>query len=70
MYAVEFQTKIKNGMIEIPKEYIRDVRENVKVILLMEQDTSTESIIERLLQSPIKVKHFTPLTREDMYDRT
>jgi ABC-type sugar transport system substrate-binding protein len=32
--AVEFQTDIKNGMIEIPAEYRNDVKGTVRVIVL------------------------------------
>ena len=70
MHAIEFQAKIKNGIIKIPEEYIRDMQENVKVIVLMEENKTTVGILDQLLRSPIKVKKFTPLTREEIYDRT
>jgi hypothetical protein len=69
MYAIEFQTKIKNGIIEIPSKYASRLQENAKVILLMEEHPKPSGIIEQLLKSPIKVKSFTPLTREEIYDR-
>ena len=37
MYAVEFQTRIKNGIIEIPEEFRDRFREYVRVILLAEE---------------------------------
>lgn len=42
MYAVEFQTQIKNGMIEIPQEYLRYLHDYVKVIVLMEDTSRAE----------------------------
>ena len=35
MYAVEFQAKAKNGIIEIPEKYRERFTENVHVILLV-----------------------------------
>jgi bifunctional DNA-binding transcriptional regulator/antitoxin component of YhaV-PrlF toxin-antitoxin module len=72
MYAIEFSTKIKNGIIEIPKEYRNKLKDkdNVKVILLSEEEQEiTSDIIERLMDSPLKVENFTPLTREEIYER-
>ena len=40
MYAVEFQTTIKNGVIEIPVEYQQNLR-SVRVILLAEDVAQT-----------------------------
>jgi len=36
MQAVEFETKIENGVIPIPFQYRNDFSDNVKVILLSE----------------------------------
>ena len=41
MYAVEFQTIIKNGVIEIPPEYHREFQRNVRVLLLAEDSAQT-----------------------------
>ncbi len=69
MYAFEFKTKIKNGMIEIPEKFRNKLRNNVKVILLTEYITDTQSdIIEELLESPLKVTDFRPYQREEIYD--
>ncbi|MCL2860069.1 MAG: hypothetical protein FWF46_05850 [Oscillospiraceae bacterium] len=39
MYAIEFQSKINNGIIQIPIEYQEQIKEvkNAKVIVLTEQ---------------------------------
>lgn len=44
MQAIEFQTNIKNGMIEIPEKYRHQViSQQVRVIVLSEQQTSMDS---------------------------
>jgi len=68
MYAIEFRTRIKNGVIEIPEKFRRKLKDNVKVILLTEYmpDTSSD-IIEELLESPLKITDFKPYKREEIY---
>ena len=47
MYAVEFQTIIKNGVIEIPFEYRQEFQCSVRVLLLAEdigQTTVQENV--------------------------
>jgi len=70
MYAVEFQAQIKNGTIEIPEAYRSRFKEHVRVILLAEEDSPTVTLIDQLLQYPVKVPRFKPLTREEMYERS
>jgi hypothetical protein len=71
MYAVEFRTKVKDGMIEIPEKYRKKLKYSVKVILLSEDiDEATSDMIESLLEYPIKMSDFRPLKREEIYDRT
>ncbi len=70
MYAIEFRTKIKDGVIEIPQEYRKKINNNVKVIVLAEKKKKKASdIIGELLASPLKIRGFTPLKREEIYDR-
>ena len=70
MYAVEFQTTIKNGVIEIPAEYQRNLKRSVRVILLAEDVVqATKNFIDQLLARPLRVKNFHPLTREEIYAR-
>jgi hypothetical protein len=69
MYAVEFQAQIKNGMIEIPEAYRSRFKEQVRVILLAEEGHPTVTLIDQLLQDPVKVPGFKPLTRAEMYER-
>jgi hypothetical protein len=70
MYAVEFQAQIKNGTIEIPEVYRSRLKERVRVILLAEEESTTENLIDQLLQHPIKSAEFKPLAREEIYERS
>ena len=70
MYAVEFQTTVKNGAIHIPPEYRHKFRPRVRVILLAEATTeTTTNLIDELLAAPLQVKDFHPLSREEIYAR-
>ena len=42
MYAVEFKTKIDNGIVKIPIQYdeIRKIDDNIKVILMIDEDAA------------------------------
>ena len=71
MQAIEFKTKVKNGMIIIPEKYRKTVKENVKVILLSEEnEIRTSDIIDSLMDSPLKIQNFQPMNRDKIYDRT
>ncbi len=71
MYAFEFKTKIKNGMIEIPEKIRKKLKNNVKVILLSEYLTDKQSdVIEELLESPLKLTDFRPYKRDEIYERS
>jgi hypothetical protein len=65
MYAVEFQAKVKNGIIEIPVQYRDQIKQRVRVIVLAEPDDKPSNLIDQLLETPLRVKGFKPLTRED-----
>ncbi|MBE2223676.1 MAG: hypothetical protein IAF02_19200 [Anaerolineae bacterium] len=79
MYAIEFHTKIKNGLIEIPQEYWDRLHQassddRVRVILLTVENPSVndeleEDMISKLLTEPLLVPEFVPMRREDVYER-
>jgi hypothetical protein len=70
MYAVEFTTNIKDGMIEVPKAYRQQFKGHVKVILLAsEAPKDEEDIIAALLAQPLAIPGFAPLSREDAQAR-
>lgn len=68
MNAVEFQADIKNSTIEIPPEYRNDVKGIVRVIVFSPEPKQQADIIDRLLAEPLKVDHFRPLTRKEIYN--
>ena len=70
MIAVEFQATIKNGHIEIPEEHRESFKDRVRVLLLSDdQESSAVDMIDQLLDSPIRVKGFRPLYREEIHAR-
>lgn len=69
MYAIEFNTRIKDGLIEIPQQYLSKLNPMVKVIILAQERNTEADMITKLLASPLKIENFTPLPREEIYDR-
>lgn len=73
MYAVEFQTRLQNGMISVPPQYQTHLPAQVRVIILAEPLTPRsedhDDIIARLLKAPRPVHNFKPMTREEIYER-
>ena len=69
MEAIEFKSKIKNGIIQIPKKYKQKIGNTVKVIVMTEKKTKQADIIDNLLANPIKLKNFSPFLREEIYER-
>lgn len=71
LQAVEFQAFVKNGMIEVPREYRKRLSQRVRVIVLAEEDRIAQSatLIDDLLLNPIKMEGFTPLTRDEAHAR-
>lgn len=71
MYAVEFRTKMIDGIIKVPEKYRKKMRNSVKVILLMEDisDISSDTIGE-LLISPLRQPDFKSFKRDEIYDRS
>lgn len=74
MFAVEFQTTIKDGTIEIPPEYRHYFPHEVRVILLTadqppQRAPAGHNLITQLLAQPLVIAGFTPLPRETLYER-
>ena len=40
MEAIEFVTKQKDGIIEIPKKYLKNLKDEFRVIILINAETS------------------------------
>jgi hypothetical protein len=69
MQTIAFQAKILNGAIEVPEEYRAKLSEIVRVILVSNSEESSYSMIDQLLDNPIQVRDFTPLSRDEIHDR-
>lgn len=71
MKAVEFQTTVKNGTIQIPEKYKEQFKKHVRVVLMREEESggSERDIIDRLMETPLKSENFKPLSREEAHQR-
>jgi hypothetical protein len=69
MYAVEFKSKIKNGTISIPEEYKDRFGEQVRVILLADEETTDASFLDQLIENPIRIPGFEPMDRDKLHER-
>ncbi len=70
MHTIEFQAIVKNGVIEIPREYLKNLTNRVRVILLAEQSPKPSvNFIDQLLAHPVRLQGFQPLTREQVHAR-
>jgi hypothetical protein len=75
MYAIEFQARIKNGVIEIPEEYRQRLRDQskdnaVRVIILISGRDPQTNLIDQLLEKPLKIPGFAPMKRDELYERS
>ncbi len=70
MHAVEFQTTITDGTIEIPHSLRSQIGARVRVIVLTEEHQNrAKNAIDDLLCDPVKVPGFQPLMREEAHAR-
>ena len=70
MVTVQFQARVKNGVIQIPRKYQGRFGERVHVILKVEtRKGMTHNYLDSLIANPVKIKNFKTLTREQIYAR-
>ena len=80
IFAIEFQSKIRDGIIEVPAEYRERLRrqsgdDTVRVIVLtgeaaeMHESSDQPDILYQLLNNPIQLKSFRPLKRDETHER-
>ena len=67
MFAVEFQTHVRDGVIKIPTEYQNQVVGSVRVIVITPDQLQHTGIIARLLAHPIQDDTFIPRERDEIY---
>jgi len=56
-------------MIELPKEYQDSIKGHARIIILTNEGEDEEDMVEFLLEHPYQVATFTPLTRDEIYER-
>ncbi|MFA6065684.1 MAG: hypothetical protein WC707_00710 [Candidatus Babeliaceae bacterium] len=56
MKAIEFTTKAKNGVIEIPKEYLTTLHNEFRVIILVGPEVVVDKKRKKLSSIKIKTK--------------
>jgi hypothetical protein len=69
MSVIEFQTYIDHGTIELPKEYHDRIKGRARIIILTDEGEDDEDMVEFLLDHPYHIDAFTPLTRDEIYER-
>ena len=70
MQTIEFRTKIKNGVIQIPARFKGKVSEDVQVILISNDEKGSKpDMIDELMLHPLHTLGFQPLTRDEAHDR-
>lgn len=69
MQAIEFQTILKDGVIEVPEKYRENLRGLLRIIVLADAQEEPYDILTELINNPIQDPNFKPLTREEIYER-
>ncbi len=80
MYAIEFQTKLRDGIIEIPQVKRDELQphlkeDNVRVIVMVPEANNNSglqeepSFLQKLLENPIRLPNVEYLTREEAHER-
>lgn len=68
--SIEFKATVNNGTIEIPEEHRDRLEGNVRVIVVAEEkQTPVANLIQELLEQPLQIPDFRPLTRDEIYSR-
>jgi hypothetical protein len=72
MYTIEFETKIEDGTIVLPRRYRKRLREQVSdrpvhVIIYLPGQEPRWDYVDRLLASPLCIEDFVPLGRDEIH---
>jgi len=68
MFAVEFEAKIQDGMIEVPKNLRSKLQNQVRVIVLSYENGGQHTLIDQLLRSPLIIPEFVAMERNELYE--
>ncbi len=71
MSVITFKAPIKNGVGEISEESKKALlgTDQVEITILAQLNTAQTGLIAELIEHPVKVEDFTPLTREEAHNR-
>lgn len=69
MQRVEFDAKVENGIIEIPDEFQKELNGDVHVVVSVRKERQGKSYLREIIENPIDIPGFRPLTRDEIYDR-
>ena len=70
MATIEFKTKVKNGMIEVPAKFRDQLETDIRVIVMIDKEKLSQNLIDQLLENPLQVENFFPLKREEVYAKS
>ena len=75
MQAIELQTQLIEEIKQIPNDKIAEIYDVIHYFLIgLKQETKAEiksqnSFFETYINNPIKLSQFTPLNRDEIYER-
>jgi len=72
MYAVEFETRIDNGVVQIPERYkALQNSKKAKIIVMIDEpaEEKNESVFAQFLQNSIKVENLSLFDRDALHER-
>lgn len=56
MHAIEFVTDAKNGVIQIPKKYLKQLKKHMRVIILVEEEEKKVKTFPKKGLTSLKIK--------------
>lgn len=79
MQAIEFETRITNRSVHLPRDAQVADGQQVRVVVLYEHPAQTDvsgtagevqaGAIARLMRDPLRLAGFTPLSRDEAHER-
>ena len=77
MYAVEFETTLKDGLIKIPSQYVSQLQAHCRVIILQEEPvhkiqvnaSKKEQFLAKVARHRFDLPNDYTFNREELYER-
>jgi hypothetical protein len=69
--GLQFHTHVKNGIIELPADIKKSIRENMAVTVTIKEDSlnTPTSVLSTLMENPLQTNALRPLSREEANKR-